>query len=110
MQCQDLLRKHNLQARIGSVGPGWVPTLDRLFTDLRAVGWDGRIRRLQEKYGGLDLVLEDPTEEMDRLVDIAEIVLDTTCEDCGAPAEMRTGTGRTWLRTLCEVCDARDSE
>jgi hypothetical protein len=35
------------------IGDGWVPIVDRLVTDLEAMGWRGRVDQVKENFGGL---------------------------------------------------------
>jgi hypothetical protein len=88
----------------GGVGPGWFPLLDRLVADLFALGWDRRILSVKEKYGGLSF-FADGTSAIQARIDQAEAESETVCEDCGAPGRSCDRGG--WIRTLCELCDAR---
>ena len=43
----DLLRKHDLHPWCWSGVPdAWLPLLDRLCTDLKAMGWNGRVAQI----------------------------------------------------------------
>lgn len=117
---QAFLERHGLTGENrpycgASFGPGWVPLLDRLVTDLKALGWDGECAQIKEKFGGLRFYIGGATEETfkpihDRIAE-AEGESLRTCEDCGAEGKCRTkkpdGTYR-WYRTLCDACDVED--
>lgn len=84
----------------GEVGDGWVPILDRLATDLVALGWDRKVYQIKEKFGTLRFYAGDnTTDEMGERIGEAESESAITCEECGAPGELRQGG---WLKTLCD--------
>lgn len=89
----------------GFVGDGWVPILDQLLTDLTAAGWDGEIRQIKEKFGGLRFYAStnDPAH-YDRIM-AAELNSTKVCETCGQPGTVagKPPAGR-WLKALCESC------
>jgi hypothetical protein len=94
----------------GSVGPGWVPILDRLAGDLMKLGWTGGLQQVKEKFGGLrfyiryDGIPEDRHEAARQCIREAEAESYTTCEDCGAPGSTGPRPGRRWILTLCDAC------
>jgi hypothetical protein len=109
-----------------SVGQGWHGILERLFA--AKPDWI-MVVQVKEKFGGLRFYLDDGTVRVDfiglgsltvpaeqehldekrsaqlvafkKLVREAEAESFSVCEDCGAPAEQRSGG---WIRTLCEPC------
>lgn len=97
----------------GSVGDGWVPLLDELATKLYALGWDGRMNQIKEKFGGLrfyavidSLAVAGNESVAWDLIWEAEERSFQICEDCGSEESVTTQplTGKSWIRTLCQVC------
>jgi hypothetical protein len=90
----------------GTVGPGWIPLLDRLARDLLALGWDRDLHQVKEKFGALRFYVGQRTPAMDARIEAAEEESARICETCGRPgilAAEETG----WLLTLCKGCRAR---
>ena len=85
----------------GTVGPGWVPILDRLAEDLVALGWDRDLHQVKEKFGTLRFYIGTGTPEMDARISAAEDETERTCEECGGPGTLRT-TG--WWKVECADC------
>lgn len=56
------------------------------------------VAQVKEKYGTLRFYYDGGDEYIRGMVTIAESMSAVTCEDCGAPGELRSGG---WLRTLC---------
>jgi len=98
--------------RDGEVGDGWVPVLDQLATDLKALGWTGGLDQVKEKFGYLrfyyrrDGIPEDKLEMAQTLVDEATFTCSKRCEDCGSTSDVTTdaSAGRYWIRTMCAAC------
>lgn len=84
----------------GVVGIGWIPILDDLARDLYAMGWNGSLDQVKEKWGTLRFYTEGTLEMLER-IELAEQQSAVTCEECGVPGEMRMGS---WCRTLCDRC------
>lgn len=89
------------------VGDGWYNLIWRLSEKLepliaaqpeaeRAVA-----AQVKEKFGTLRFYLDSSTDEMEKLIDVAEDESAKTCEECGASGILRSGG---WLRTLCDGC------
>ena len=58
------------------------------------------IAQIKEKFGGLRYYADgDVDEQMDGMIDFAEALSYTICEECGAPGKLRSGG---WMRTLCD--------
>ena len=57
------------------------------------------IAQVKEKFGGLRFYMHRETEEISKLIEIAERKSETICEVCGAPGTLR-GVG--WYHTACE--------
>ena len=69
----DLLRRHDLHTPCWSGVPdAWLPLLDRLCTDLKAMGWNGRVGQIKEKFGTLRFYAEDTDDRMDARIREAE--------------------------------------
>ena len=91
------------------VGPGWAGIIERLVADLSALGWDGEVGQVKEKFGGLRFYINAQTDEMwERTIQACEESVQT-CEECGAPGTLRKD--RRWWKTLCTRCaDERSDE
>lgn len=81
---------------------GWRPLVDRLITDLVALGWDRELDQVKEKFGGLRFYIEHGDEALSSRIREAEDQSHTVCEDCG-------GEGTLWQRrsrwvTHCNAC------
>lgn len=85
----------------GAVGEGWVDILDRLATDLIAMGWNRDLHQVKEKFGGLRFYVGESTDEMEQRITKAEEECEKTCENCGQPG---TQNERGWIKTLCDTC------
>jgi hypothetical protein len=97
----------------GIVGSGWVPILERRAVDLKALGWNGGVDQIKEKFGGLRFYLTPHAiPEMHREAASARISQAMqesykTCEQCGTTEQVTTGysPGRSWIDTLCTGCN-----
>lgn len=81
------------------VGPGWHPFLEDLLDDLFALGWDGRVAQVKEKFGTLRFYVGGTTDEQYAAIRAAEKKSAVICEECGAPGKLRSGS---WLKTYCD--------
>ena len=80
------------------VGPGWKDIIVRLVDDLYALGWDGQVAQVKEKFGGLRFYLNsEGTPEMSARIAAAEDESFVTSEFSGKPGKLRD-TG--WLKVL----------
>lgn len=86
------------------VGSGWREIVERLVGDLFALGWDGTVHQVKEKWGGLRFYVGDATEEMHNRITQAEKQSHTVCEKCGTSDGVTVGAVRGWILTLCDVC------
>lgn len=108
----EVAARHGLTSAVHRVGDGWADLVDRLLTDLEAMGWRPTpITRLEEKYGELRFEAGNPTSapsyqgwpsEWEARVDEAERESDRTCSRCGRPAEEVVIRG--WVHKLCPAC------
>jgi len=87
----------------GTVGPGWIPILDRLAEDLIKMGWDRDLHQVKEKFGTLRFYVGAETDEMNKRINQAEDETAVTCEECGKPGTLH---GKGWVVTNCDECYA----
>lgn len=90
--------------RVGVVGDGWVPLLERMMQDLTALRWNGTFRQIKEKFGGLRVYTEGETPVQYERILAAERESYRTCEQCGATGDGVRQSTRGWIKTLCEPC------
>ena len=99
---------HVERAHLGA-GIGWynliytlTNCIDRRLEHLNKDGGNRKvvIAQIKEKFGGLRYYADgDVDEQMDGMIDFAESLSYTICEECGAPGKLRSGG---WVRTLCD--------
>ena len=99
---------HVERAYLGT-GIGWynliytlTNCIDRRLEHLNKDGGNRKvvIAQIKEKFGGLRYYADgDVDEQMDGMIDFAEALSYTICEECGAPGKLRSGG---WMRTLCD--------
>lgn len=95
------------------VGPGWynliytlTNCIDRRLEHLNKDGGNRKVRiaQIKEKFGGLRYYADgDLDATMDGMIDLAESLSYTICEECGEPGKLRSGG---WIRTLCDKHEA----
>ena len=92
----------------GTVGGGWLPILETLCTELTALGWEGKLRQVKEKFGQLrfyavfpDTWPEETRRRAAHAIIVAEWLSLQTCESCGNPGLLR---GEYWKKTRCDTC------
>jgi hypothetical protein len=105
MTVEEVLAKHGLTPLIpDSCGDGWTDIVDRLCSDLAAMGWDGTLSQVKSKFGGLrfyaDLNGVEDTKSGWARIDEAEAESYRTCEVCGEPGALVCVYG--WYSTVCE--------
>ena len=105
---EDLLSAFRYRGRpvprqyiLEQVGPGWRPLVSKLMDDLLKLGWNGGVRDIKEKFGGLRFHIFYSSGAMDDIIQAAEEASLRTCEECGEPGRT-DGWGSTWVKTLCE--------
>jgi hypothetical protein len=111
MKMNDNLHDHFThveRAHLGT-GIGWynliytlTNCIDRRLEHLNKDGGNRKviIAQIKEKFGGLRYYADgDVDEQMDGMIDFAESLSYTICEECGAPGKLRSGG---WMRTLCD--------
>ena len=93
-------RVYPLDHVLMGVGPGWSKIVQRLIRDLFALGWNGSVHQIKEKFGELRLYTGGSDAIFNR-IDAATKESLKTCERCGEPGKPR-GTG--WIYTRCASC------
>lgn len=88
----------DLKAEVAS---GWGPIVEKCANDLLALGWDGTITQVKEKFGGLRFYAENVPEGGYDIIDAAEAASVKACELCGKPGAINTDG---WMLTLCSEC------
>lgn len=99
----------------GAVGAGWNDLLREMFERMFALGWNGELLQVKEKFGGLRVHLgqnPDGQHINDLLWDLTneyERRSLTICERCGGfPADVKNLGG--WLKTHCGQCFQQELE
>ena len=88
------------------VGPGWSKIVQDMCEDLEALGWDGSVYQIKEKFGGLRFYFEPRgiPDKFRRIAFHTEFYYEghslQYCEECGNPGHAR---GPGWIRTLCKA-------
>ena len=102
----EVAARHRVNGWSKSIGDGWAEIMERLLTDLEALGWSrAPITRLEEKYGELCFEVasgKEWTSAMEDRVTEAERESDRTCSKCGRPGEEVIVRG--WVHKLCPGC------
>jgi hypothetical protein len=93
------------------VGPGWSKIIQEMAEDLFAMGWDGTVAQVKEKFGGLRFYVRFTgiPENLHRAAMAVESWHENQsynyCEDC---PPIKVGYRRRgehgWIRTLCYEC------
>lgn len=63
-----------------------------------------RIRQIKEKFGTLRFYIDTDDKKIQAWADFAEALSARTCEECGAPGEVRHSSG--WVHTMCDIHEA----
>jgi hypothetical protein len=63
--------------------------------------------QVKEKYATLCFYVNGADDEVYEMIDEAEKVSASTCEQCGAPGRVR---GVSWVSTLCDECCEKDKD
>lgn len=87
---------------LACVGAGWERLVTQLVEDLFALGWDGTLLQIKEKFGGLRFYIGESTDAIAARIAAAEEESYRTCDLCGAPGVLRRGR---WLVVRCGECD-----
>jgi hypothetical protein len=91
------------------VDKGWYPILDALCGEIQHyLNWRNAkneevpqviVQQIKEKFGGLRFYYDGGDEAVHRMVRMAEVWADHTCEVCGNRGHERSGS---WIKTLCD--------
>jgi hypothetical protein len=82
-------------------GDGWKSLIDPLVSKANELG--ATVDQIKEKYGGLRFYFtpgEADADELEEMIEEAEIASQVTCELCGAPGH--TLHNGPWYKTLCK--------
>ena len=90
------------------VGPGWNMLVQELIAELFALGWDGTLYQIKEKFGGLRFYIGLGTDEIHAAIQAAEDYSYKLCEVTGKAGELRDDLG--WMRVLCDEEYAKAKE
>jgi hypothetical protein len=83
------------------VGPGWYELIHHAMCGMTIFGaWDGSVRQIKEKFGGLRFYTGPLSCEAQRYLDDAERLSLFTCEKCGEQGHQHVYHG--WVQTLCD--------
>lgn len=102
-----LLEKyHNLfEDKSFCVGDGWFDIINELAENLTKaqskLTKELVVVQLKEKFGSLRVYTNYSPPEIDVFINNAELKSSKTCEECGSPGKIRSGS---WLRSLCDSC------
>lgn len=94
-------REWPLESVLCHVGKGWHGLVTRLVEDLFALGWDGTLLQIKEKFGGLRFYIGASSDAINERIIEAEHESYRTCEGCGAPG---TASNTGWITVQCEGC------
>ena len=88
------------------VGAGWLDHLDDLTEKLEALGWNGELEQVKEKFGTLRFYWVNNIEGIfaeiaEDIVSYAEERTAYICEACGKNGSLR---GKGWIVCRCQEC------
>jgi hypothetical protein len=99
-----------------AVNQGWWPIIESLCANIQShTDWWNTNRKdrpiveqvvveqIKEKFGGLRFYYQGGDDTIAGMVRMAEAWADHSCEECGAPGNLRHGG---WVRTLCDHHEA----
>jgi hypothetical protein len=101
MKIKEVLAAHGCEPpRLGiECGDGWADIIDRLITDLVALGWNRDVVQIKEKFGGLRFYISSDSGGLHKRIAKAEEESFETCEVCG---EIGGPTATAWVKIRCE--------
>ena len=97
-------------------GEGWHNLIDDLSAKIEKIiaalpeDKQGYIyaQQVKEKWGSLSFYMSYSNEEIDELIDEAELKSELTCEVCGEPGTIDQRMG--WLSCRCPTCNTKEDE
>lgn len=97
--------ERSIESWAEDVGEGWRPLVRGLDANLREIDPDYEILQLKEKFSALRYYFSSSKyDKLNGLVEAAERISESICEECGAPGESATTPPGHWLKTLCPLC------
>ncbi len=82
---------------------GWFDIVDSLCKQIVQEINDERpyplIQQVKEKFGSLRFYVDREEPEISAMIALAEEISSRTCEVCGSPGTLRSGS---WMKTLCD--------
>lgn len=92
-----------------SCGDGWLPIIEHLVDDLLALGWNGEVHQVKEKFGGLRFYIGGTSTKIRDRVHQAEEESFQICEDCGTTEGVTRdlldkSKEYGWIKTMCDPC------
>lgn len=120
---RDLSMTKSCLGRGFEVGDGWEPIVREMCKHLQPLNdkYGLEIEQIKEKFGYLRVYFEGPysdteyhrlpeevEEEAGHIIAQYERLSGGMCEDCGSPNHVTTKATSWWIRTLCEVCRAKE--
>ena len=109
--CSDLdWPRFDLKATIdhreseGAPQLNWGATLEENKKEFDDTEWPA-IVQIKEKFGGLRFYTENATDKQSAVIGFVEVLAESLCQKCGAPATLTTDKN-TWARRgLCDDCN-----
>ena len=98
------------------VPTGWLPIIDKLCGCIQSYidyhtryTKDGVIKptqikctQMKEKFGGLRFYADNTDDIIEGMIDMAEYMCESTCQDCGSEEDLGITSG--WISILCRNC------
>jgi len=84
------------------VGNGWFDLIDKLCEDIIKLDQTIVATQVKEKFGTLRFYVDSAPDDVYDLIDKAECVSGSICEQCGEPG--KRASNNMWLKTLCKKC------
>ena len=90
------------------VGPGWRPLVAELVVDLVALGWDGRVVQVKQKFGELRFYIAqdaaispDVSSHIAKRIKVSRAASVLTCDMCGDRGSIRA-VSELSVRATCD--------
>jgi hypothetical protein len=111
LKLNENLKTHfeNVEGVYLGTDPGWYNLIYTLTNCIdHHVAWQNRVNRtdtkvkisqIKEKFGGLRYYIESGDKTIFGMIQLAEALSFTICEECGQPGKLRSGG---WMKTLCD--------
>ena len=86
---------------------GWYDLIRNLCLEIKKleVPKEFKTTQVKEKFGGLRFYVSSETDEINKLIDQAEMKSYKVCEDCGSEEDVTSEGRPNWVSTLCKKCD-----